>query len=454
MTRNQRWTAIILAAGQGTRMKSRAPKVLHHVAGVPMVSHVVRAAREAGCDRVVAVVGHGAAEVIEALGDDAEPVHQREQLGTGHALAQAETAARNAEHVLVLHGDVPLTRAETLRQMMAAHLEADADLTMLTAVLDDAAAYGRVRRDAAGRVLDIVEAADLQPGESAGGEINAGMYCFRGSWLWPRLKSIPRSAKGEYYLTSLAGAAAHEGARIATVVADDPSEALGINDRVELANADAVMRERIRRLHMLNGVTLLDPQTVYIDADVTIGQDSVIGPQTTLAGRTRIGADTRIGPGSVVRDSAIGDRCRIELSVVEEATVEDDVDCGPYSHLRAGTYACRGVHIGNFAEVKNSRLGRHTKMGHFSYVGDAEVGEDVNIGAGTITCNYDGVRKHRTVIGDGAFIGSDTMLVAPVTIGRGARTAAGAVVNHDVPDGKLAVGAPSRIRDVAPDEGS
>ncbi len=451
---SDRWIAVVLAAGQGTRMKSRLPKVLHPVAGVPMVRHVTRAAREAGCSRVVAVVGHGAERVAEALAGEAEPVHQREQLGTGHALAQATAAARGAEHLLVLHGDVPLTRPETLRRMMAAHLEADADVTLLTAVVDDARAYGRVRRDASGRVLDIVEASELGPGEAAGGEINAGMYCFRASWIWPRLAALPRSTTGEYYLTHVVALASREGARIATIVAEDPSEALGVNDRLELAEADRIMRERIRRFHMLNGVTLIDPPTVYIDADVAIGQDSVIGPNVTLAGTTRVGADTHIGPGCVVRDSVIGNRCRIELSVVEEATLEDDVDCGPYSHLRPGAYLCRGVHVGNFAEIKNSRVGRNTKMGHFSYLGDAEVGEDVNIGAGTITCNFDGVQKHRTVIGDGAFIGSDTMLIAPVRVGRNARTAAGSVINRDVPDGKLAVGAPARIRDLAAKEGS
>jgi bifunctional UDP-N-acetylglucosamine pyrophosphorylase/glucosamine-1-phosphate N-acetyltransferase len=435
-------------------MKSRLPKVLHPVAGVPMVVHVTRAAREAGCARIVAVVGYGAERVMEALSGEAEPVYQREQLGTGHALAQAAAAARDAEHLLVLHGDVPLTRPETLRRMMAAHLASDADLTLLTAIVDDARAYGRVRRDAEGRVLDVVEASELEPGESAGGEINAGMYCFRASWVWPRLASVPRSAQGEYYLTHLVGLASREGARVAAITADDPSEALGVNDRIELAEADHIVRERIRRFHMLNGVTLIDPPTVYIDADVVIGQDSVIGPNVTLAGKTRIGADARIGPGSVVRDSVVGDRCRIELSVVEEATLEEDVGCGPYSHLRPGAYLCRGVHIGNFAEIKNSRVGRNTKMGHFSYLGDADVGEDVNIGAGTITCNFDGVRKHRTIIGDGAFIGSDTMLVAPVRVGRNARTAAGSVVNRDVPDGKLAVGAPARIRELAAGEGS
>lgn len=452
--RPHRWIAVLLAAGQGTRMKSRLPKVLHPVAGVPMVAHVARAAREAGCERTIVVVGHGAAQVTAALAGEAEPVHQRQQLGTGHALAQAEAPARDADHLLVLHGDVPLTRPETLRQMMAVHHEADADLTLLSAVVDDARAYGRVRRDTHGHILDVVEAADLPAGEAPGGEINAGMYCFRASWLWPRLASIPRSAKGEHYLTHLVAQAAREGARVASHVAEDPAEALGINDRIELAEADRIMRDRIRRFHMLNGVTLIDPPTVFIDADVVIGQDSVIGPHTTLAGATRIGADSRIGPGSVIRDSVVGDRCRIELSVVEGATLEDDVDCGPYSHLRPGTYLCREVHVGNFAEVKNARVGRHTKMGHFSYLGDADVGEGVNIGAGSITCNFDGVRKHRTVIGDGAFIGSDTMLVAPVRIGRGARTAAGSVVNRDVPDGKLAVGAPARIRDLAADEGS
>jgi bifunctional UDP-N-acetylglucosamine pyrophosphorylase/glucosamine-1-phosphate N-acetyltransferase len=440
------WIAVVLAAGLGQRMKSHRPKVLHTLAGQPLVRYVVDVAREAGVPRCVVVVGHGESEVRSALGETASYVLQTEQLGTGHALAQVESEARHADHLLVLNGDVPLLTAQTLSRLMCSHLERDADLTFLTACATDAENYGVVLRDERGSVVGIEEAADREVKTSEQAEINAGIYCFRGAWVWPRLAAIPRAPNGEYYLTDLMGMAVREGATLLAVPADDAGEAQGINDRVQLAEAERRMQERIRRRHMLAGVTLLDPTTTYIDAGVTIGQDAVIYPNTMLEGATSIGPDCRIGPNSIVRDSAIGARCTIIASVVEGATLEEDADVGPHSHLRPGAYLCQGVHVGNFVEVKNARVGANTKMGHFSYIGDAEVGANVNIGAGTITCNFDGVRKHRTIIADGAFIGSDTMLVAPVTVGEGASTGAGSVVNHDVPPGSIAVGAPARIQ--------
>jgi bifunctional UDP-N-acetylglucosamine pyrophosphorylase/glucosamine-1-phosphate N-acetyltransferase len=445
------WTAIVLAAGLGKRMRSRKPKALHPIAGRPMLLHVLTAARgafeAAGRDaRYVAVVGHGAAPVKAILDDSVRCVEQAEQLGTGHAVAQAQSIASGSGHVLVINADVPLVTPETIADLMTRHLEENADLTFLTAVVDDARGQGRLQRDATGRVTGIVEEAGADAATLAGNQVNAGVYCFRGDWLWPRLSRIERSAAGEYYLTDLVAMAVREGATVVAVPVDDPAQALGINDRVQLAQAEAVVRERIRRQHMLTGVTIVDPATTYIDADVTIGMDTTLYPSTYLGGQTAIGEDCVIGPGSQVIDSTVGARCRVDSSVVEQSTLEDGVDVGPFSHLRAGAHICSGAHIGNFAEVKNSRLGRNTKMGHFSYIGDAQVGDDVNIGAGTITCNFDGVHKHRTVIGDGAFIGSDTMLIAPVEVGAGARTGAGSVVNHDVPPNALAVGVPARIR--------
>jgi bifunctional UDP-N-acetylglucosamine pyrophosphorylase / glucosamine-1-phosphate N-acetyltransferase len=445
------WTAIILAAGLGKRMRSRKPKALHPIAGRPMLLHVLTAVRaafeSAGRDaRYVAVVGHGAAQVKAVLDDSVRCVEQAEQLGTGHAVAQAQSVASGSAHVLVINADVPLVSPDTVAGLTARHLEANADLTFLTAVVDDGRGQGRIQRDATGRVTGIVEEAGADAATLAGNEVNAGVYCFRGDWLWPRLSRIERSAAGEYYLTDLVAMAVREGATVVAVPVDDPAQALGINDRVQLAQAEAVVRERIRRQHMLAGVTIVDPATTYIDADVTIEMDTTLYPSTYLGGQTAIGEDCVIGPGSQVIDSTLGARCRIDSSVVEQSTLEDGVDIGPFSHLRAGAHICAGAHVGNFAEVKNSRLGRNTKMGHFSYIGDAQVGDDVNIGAGTITCNFDGVHKHRTVIGDGAFIGSDTMLIAPVEVGAGARTGAGSVVNHDVPPNALAVGVPARIR--------
>ncbi|MGB6895926.1 MAG: bifunctional UDP-N-acetylglucosamine diphosphorylase/glucosamine-1-phosphate N-acetyltransferase GlmU [Dehalococcoidia bacterium] len=440
------WIAVVLAAGVGQRMRSRRPKVLHPLAGKPLVCHVVDAARRARVERCVAVVGPGEEAVRVALGNGVGYARQAEPLGTGHALAQAEPLASDAEHLLILHGDVPLLTPETLSRLMRSHLEHDADLTMLTACVDEAGGYGEVRRDDRNRVVEVVEAADRDRSSAGRAEINGGIYCFRAAWVWPRLGAIPRAHNGEHYLTELVGMAVREGATVVAVQADDADEVRGINDRVQLAEAERVMRERIRRRHLLAGVTMVDPASTYIEADVTVGQDTVIHPNTTLAGGTVVGAECEIGPNSIVRDSSLGARCRIVASVVAGATLEEEVEVGPYSHLRPGSYLCRGVHVGNLAEVKNARLGPNTKMGHFSYIGDAEVGADVNIGAGTITCNFDGVRKQRTVIGDGAFIGSDTMLVAPVTVGRGARTGAGSVVNRDVPAGSTAVGAPARVR--------
>jgi bifunctional UDP-N-acetylglucosamine pyrophosphorylase/glucosamine-1-phosphate N-acetyltransferase len=439
------WTAVILAAGQGKRMRSSLPKVLHSLAGRPMVRYVVDAAREAGFRRCIVVVGPASEAVRAALGDGVTYVVQPEPLGTGHALAQARDAAGQAEHLLVLNGDVPLITPATLAALARTHEEQSADLTFLTARVQEAGEYGVVERDGQGRVTGVVEAPERSGATEGAAEINSGQYCLRAAWAWSRLTQIRPGSNGELYLTSLIPMAVEEGAALLPLPAVDPQEAQGINDRMQLAHAEAALRARINRRHMVAGVTFVDPAMAYVDADVTIGAETVIEPNSQLRGKTAVGAGCVIGPNSVLRDATIGDRCRIDASTVEESTLEDGVDVGPYSHLRPGAYLCSGVHIGNFAEVKNARLGRNVKMGHFSYIGDAEVGDGANIGAGTITCNYDGAEKHRTVIGRGAFIGSDTMLIAPVRIGDGARTGAGSVVTRDVPAGASAVGAPARI---------
>ena len=445
----EHWTAVILAAGQGKRMRSSLPKVLHPLAGRPMVRYVVDAAREAGFRRCVVVIAPDGDAVRAALGDGIDYVTQAEALGTGHAVAQAQQAAVEAEQLLVLNGDVPLVTAETLARLARAHEEQAADLSFLTAQVDEAGEYGRVQRDSDGRVTGIVEAAELDNVTEGPAEINAGQYCFRARWLWPNLAAIPSTGPsagdGERYLTSLIAIAAREGATLLPVPALDPDEVRGINDRAQLAHAEAILRGRINHRHLLAGVSLVDPATTYIDAGVTIGRDTVIEPNSYLRGATSVGEGCRLGPNTILRDATVGDRCHIVASTVESATLEEDVDVGPYSHLRPDSYLCASVHIGNFAEVKNARLGKGVKMGHHSYIGDADVGEEANIGAGAVTVNFDGRNKHRTVIGRGAFVGSDTMLIAPVTVGDGARTGAGAVVTHDVPPGALAVGAPARI---------
>lgn len=445
-----RWVAVIMAAGQGTRMRSAAPKVAHPIAGWPIVRHVIEAARAAGVDDCVVVVGAGAEadSVRAAAGVGVRFAVQATMDGTGGAVAAARDAAGDAEFVLIMNGDVPLVLPETLRRLMAAvdvAGDGSGPLALLTArVPIEAYGYLVVKDD---RVISIVETKDddaldrtsIQP-------INAGQYAARASWLWDHVAKIPAATNGERYLTHLASMAHDEGNGAIAVEAGDPVEVRGINDRVQLAEAEASMRERVCRRHMLAGVTIVDPAATYIDAAVTIGRDTRIEPGTHLEGATSVGRECVIGPGTHMRDSSVGDKCVVRYSMVEESTMEDGVEMGPYSHLRPKSHIGEGVHIGNYAEVKASRLGAGTKMGHFSYIGDAEVGEGVNIGAGTITANYDGATKHRTTIGDGAFIGSDTMLVAPVNIGAGASTSAGSVVNRDVPDGMMAIGAPARIR--------
>jgi bifunctional UDP-N-acetylglucosamine pyrophosphorylase/glucosamine-1-phosphate N-acetyltransferase len=441
-----------MAAGQGVRMKSRVPKVLHQVCGKELVRYPVELLQELGIGRIVVVVSPGNAPAVQTLlGDQVEYAVQPAVLGTADALERAADLLRGqADHLLVQGGDSPLVRLETLQRLMSSHLEQGSQMTLLSATVVSAQDLGRLQRDRQGRVVKIVEAKDW-PGhddpKSAGAEVNAGVYCFAAPWLGENLKRVTPSSSGERYLTALVSLGAAGKSRIQAMVTDDPAEALGINNRVQLAQLEAIARQRIRERWMLAGVTITDPASAYIDAGVTIGQDTVILPNTMLLGRTTIGEECQIGPGSVVRDTAVGRRCRVTASVLEESTLEDEVDIGPFSHLRPGAYLETHVHIGNFVEVKNSRMAAGAVSGHFSYLGDATIGADVNIGAGTITCNYDGQDKLQTIIGAGAFIGCDTMLVAPVTVGEGAVTGAGAVVTRDVPAGKLAVGVPARVRE-------
>ena len=427
-------------------MRSSLPKVLHRLAGRPMIQYVVNAARDAGIEHIVAVVGPDAEDVRQAAGDGVEFAIQSERLGTGHALVQANDAMSGYDQVLVLNGDVPLITPDTLRLLMRTHEANDADVSFLTAQVEEAGEYGCVQRDAQGAVTAIVEAPERDGAGEGPAEINSGQYCFRAAWLQEHTGSMPTAPNGEQYITSLIDLAVQESAKLFATLAEESSEVRGVNDRVQLADAEAALRQNINRGHMRAGVSLVDPERTYIDAGVAIGRDTVIEPNTYLRGETIIGEQCQLGPDTTIRDSTLGDDCTVVSSTLEEATLEDDVAVGPYSHMRPGAYLCAGVHVGNFAEVKNARLGRGVKMGHFSYIGDADVGDSTNIGAGTVTCNFDGEQKHRTRIGSNAFIGSDTMLIAPVTVGDGARTAAGSVVNRDVPDGALAAGAPARIR--------
>ena len=440
------FATVILAAGEGKRMKSRTPKVLHTVCGKPMVSLVCDVARKARHDPIIVVVRDASSAIVGMLDSSCEYAFQAEPLGTGDALLCARDAAGDFDNILVMNGDIPLIRPGTLTELTELHLRSEAPVTMLTATVDEPYGLGRVARDSSGLVRAVVEHSEADAETLSLPEINAGVYCFRADWLWDNLVRVQTSTSGEIFLTHLIGMAADSGYDVATHRAGDPTEALGVNTRVELASAESVMRERIREKWMLSGVSMPDPQSVYIDCDVEIGSDTVVLPNTHIRGGTRIGVECEIGPNSIIEDSSIGDRVQVVASVVEEATLESNVDVGPFSHIRPDTYLEAGVHIGNFAEVKNSRIGQGTKSGHFSYIGDAQVGSNVNIGAGSITCNFDGEHKHQTVIGDDAFIGCDTMMVAPVSIGDRSYTSAGSVINRNIPPDSGAIGAPARIR--------
>jgi bifunctional UDP-N-acetylglucosamine pyrophosphorylase / glucosamine-1-phosphate N-acetyltransferase len=426
-------------------MRSRLPKVLHPLAGRPMLDHVLRLVAAAEADPVVVVTGHGAEEVEAALDGRVATVRQEPQLGTADAVSRAlPHVPESATQVLVTMADVPLLPADLVRQLVREQAETAAPVVLLSARLADPLGYGRITRSADGSATAIVEEADADPATRAIDEVNAGTYCFDAAWLRVTIGQVPRSAAGEHYLTDLVGLAVAAGHTVRVIGAPHPEQAMGINDRVQLAAAERLLRARIVEDHMRTGVTIVDPESTFVDADVRIGQDARIEPWTVLAGSTVIGDEAVIGPGSQIRDSRIGARARVWGSWVEESEVGEDAQVGPMSHLRPGSVVGPGAEIGNYAEIKKSRLGARVRQHHFSYLGDAQVGDDVNIGAGSVTANFDGTEKHETVIGDGAFIGVDTMLRAPVTIGPGATTGAGSVVTRDVAAGKTVVGVPAR----------
>lgn len=438
-------TSIILAAGKGTRMNSSLPKVLHRVCGLPLVQHALNAVQQAGIDHPLLVLGHGADQIKAALGDEIEYVLQTEQLGTGHAVMSARSSLQNGEDfILVTSADMPLLTGTTLRRLIETQSQGNSALSMLTVIANDPRGFGRVIRSEDGGVMAIIEEAQATPEQLAIRELNAGVYCFNADWLWQALPLIPLSPKGEYYLTDLVEIAVQQGQGVNALVCADDLETMGINTRIHLAEAEKAMQSRILDDFMLAGVTMIDPNSTYIEASVQVGQDTIIQPNTYLRGRTVIGKNCEIGPNTIISDCQVGENCRILAAVMEKAIVEDGVDMGPFVRLRKGAHLGAHVHMGNFGEVKDSYLGEGTKMGHFSYIGNAIIGKDVNIGAGTITCNYDGEHKHTTVIGDNVFIGSDTMLVAPLRLGENARTGAGAVVTHDVEAGEVVIGVPAR----------
>ncbi len=437
--------SIILAAGEGTRMRSKYPKVLHPVAGKPMVWHSLKTVENLVDHLPVLVVGYRAEDVIEAIGDQATYVYQNEQLGTGHAVASAQSELEGkADRVLVTFADMPLLRTESVQSLINLHHQSSSPVTMTSYIGEAAREFGRVVRDAEGHVVAIVEHADATPEQLEINEYNLSAYCFDAEWLWEALSRIPISSKGEYYLTDVVALAVENGYKVESYIVEDPAEAIGPNNRIHLAAAEKEMHQRINEKWMLEGVTIINPEVTYIEADVQVGRDTVIYPNSHLRCGTVIGTECEIGPDTTIIDSVVGNQVQIIASVLEKAQLADHVTMGPYCHLRKGAVLEEGVHLGNFGEVKDSTLGPGTKMGHFSYIGNAKIGKNVNIGAGTITCNYDGEKKHLTEIGDDVFIGSDTMLVAPVKIGDRSKTGAGAVVTRDVGPDTLVVGVPAR----------
>lgn len=441
---------VILAAGKGTRMKSKLPKVLHRAAGKAMLQHVIDAADAAGARRNIVVTGFGGETVRSAIGDSVEYVEQHEQLGTGHAVLQTkELLAGEHGTIMVLCGDTPLLTAELLARFHEEHVHAGAKATVLTAVMPNAKGYGRVIRRGNGEVLKIVEHKDATREEREIHEVNAGIYCFDAQALFPALEQVTNdNAQGEYYLPDVLSIMRDAGEKIWAVVADNYESTLGINSRSQLAVAERILRRRKVEELMADGVTIIDPETTFVDAEVRVGMDTVIYPFTLLEGLTVIGEDCRIGPHVRFQHMVVGDGVTAHYTYAHDAVIDRDADLGQFTHIRPDTHIGAHVKIGNFVEVKNSEIGAGAKLPHLSYIGDCDMGTGVNMGCGTITVNYDGKNKFRTVIGSDAFIGCNSNLVAPVTVADGAYVAAGSTITRDVPPGTLAV-ARARQKEIA-----
>lgn len=429
--------AVILAAGKGTRMRSKVPKVLQPMAGRPMISYALDLARAFGATPVVVVVGHQAEHIKRVLpAGEWMAVEQTEQLGTGHAMRQTEGILKDFPgDVLVLHADVPLLRVETLHRLVEAHRHAGAVATLLTAVMEQPGRLGRVVREPSGQVARIVETLDATEQERDIREINTGTYCFQASFLFTALQDLtPNNIKGEYYLTDVIGAACRVGLPVQGVPVEDWREAVGVDSKADLANAEAILRQQVLERLMANGVTILDPHSTYVHPDVQVGADTVLYPNTHLYGKTVIGEHCQVWPNSIIRDSILEDGVIIYPScVITSSRIAAEAQVGPFAHLRPESNLGERVKIGNFVEVKKSQVGAGSKASHLSYIGDVVMGQDVNVGAGFIACNYDGAAKHETIIEDGVFVGSDSQVIAPLRIGQGAYVATGTTVRKDVP---------------------
>ncbi len=441
MPDQQPLAGLILAAGKGTRMKSAIPKCLHPVCGLPMAEWVIRAMKHCGIVKPIVVVGHGSEHMRSVLGDSVEYAIQEEQLGTGHAVLTAKSLLADWNGTLVIApGDTPLLDGEMLGRLVAHHLNSGAAATLALCRMEDPTGYGRVVVEGE-RVLAIVEERDATENYKRIRDVNTGLYCFDCRKLFEVLPKLENSnSQGEYYLTDVIGRLVAAGAPVEAVFFTEAASFAGVNDRWQLAGVSDTMRMRILQAHAEAGVTIVDPRTTYIDADVTIGSDSTVGAMSILEGSTAIGCSCQIGPGAKISNSQIGSKCTVLMSLLNRATLHDGARCGPYANLRPGAVLGLNSKVGNFVEIKNAELAESVSVSHLSYIGDASIGAGTNIGAGTITCNYDGFQKNRTEIGADAFIGSNSTLLAPITIGDGAMVAAGSVVDQSVPADALAFG--------------
>lgn len=435
------FTSVILAAGMGTRMKSKMPKVLHKVCGKPLSKWVIDASKAAGADKVCAVVGHKAETVKEVLGDVCEFALQAEQKGTGHAVMQAIDVIKNSKgEVVILNGDTPLITAETINKAIEYHKNNGNQATVITAILDDATGYGRIVRDNDGSVLKIVEQKDASEEEKKINEVNSGMYVFDAQSLVYALDKItPNNAQGEYYLTDTLEILLSAGKKIGGYAISDNDEIRGINDRVQLNEAEKIMQKRINEYHMRNGVTMRNPESVYIEDGVEIGNDTEICQNVTIKSGTKIGSDCVIGSGSMLDRVVIHDGVDVLSSVILESEVDEGTHVGPFAYIRPNCHVGKEVKVGDFVELKNSNIDDGTKISHLTYIGDSDVGKRVNFGCGTVTCNYDGKKKYRTTIGDDCFVGCNTNFVSPINVGDGVYIAAGSTITEDIPENSLSI---------------
>lgn len=432
--------AIILAAGQGTRMKSDTSKVLHKIFNKPLVYYPIQAARQAGAQEICLIVGHRAEEVKEVMGEEVSYALQAEQLGTGHAVMQAIDFIGDSGEVVILYGDTPLITGETIEKMLAFHRKKRNAATVLSAIVDDPTGYGRIIRDESSYFVKIIEQKDATDKEKRIKEINGGMYVFEAALLKEALSKITdNNAQKEYYLTDTIEILLNDGHNVDAIAITNADDILGVNSREQLAETTAIMRERVNKKHMDNGVTLIDPKSTYIDPSVFIAQDTIIEPGCMIEGLTRIGSKCRIGYNTRIKNSIIQDNVDIEISVITESTVDEHTHIGPFAYLRPNSQIGKNTKIGDFVEIKNATIGDGTKVSHLTYIGDADVGQKVNFGCGTVVVNYDGEKKHRTIIKDNAFIGCNTNLVSPLVVEEGAYTAAGSTITQTVPPHALGI---------------